>query len=79
VETAVLDQVKQALPLLLSYREFTWDYDEEADVLYVTFEKAAATDSDMTDDDIVLRYKGDQIIGVTVLHASTRLPSLSSS
>lgn len=49
-------------------------YDAEADVLYVNFKKPSiATDSEMTDDDIIIRYEGDEIIGYTVLHASKRL------
>ena len=71
-EEAIVDSVKLALPLLLRYRQFTWDYDKEADVLYVTFERAEASDSDLTDDDIVVRYSDDKVIGLTVLHASRR-------
>ena len=70
----VVERVKEAVPLLLQYEQFRWDYDAEADVLYVTFADAEATDSDITDDDIVLRYRGDELIGVTVLHASRRRP-----
>jgi uncharacterized protein YuzE len=69
---AIVDSVRLALPLLLRYRQLTWDYDKEADVLYVTFERAEASDSDFTDDDIVVRYSDDKIIGLTVLHASQR-------
>lgn len=48
-------------------------YDEEADVLYISFKKPAqATDSELTDDDVIIRYEGDEIIGLTILHASTR-------
>lgn len=48
-------------------------YDEEGDVLYVHFgNPRAATDSDITDDDVILRYDGDEIIGITILHASRR-------
>ena len=48
-------------------------YDAEADVLYINFKKpAVATDSALTDDDIIVRYEGDEIIGLTVLHASQR-------
>ena len=49
-------------------------YDEEADVLYVHFgpQPRPATDSELTDDDIVVRYDGDEIIGITFLHASQR-------
>ncbi len=48
-------------------------YDAEADVLYINFHKSAqATDSELTDDDIIVRYDGDEVIGITVLHASQR-------
>ena len=48
-------------------------YDEEGDVLYVHFgEPNAATDSELTDDDIIVRYDGEQVIGITILHASQR-------
>ena len=48
-------------------------YDEEGDVLYVHFgNPRPATDSEITDDDVILRYDGDEIIGITILHASRR-------
>lgn len=47
-------------------------YDEEADVLYVHFGRhpRPATDSELTDDDIIVRYDGEEVIGITILHAS---------
>jgi uncharacterized protein YuzE len=49
-------------------------YDAEADTLYVNFKKPSiATDSEMTDDDVIVRYEAGEVIGYTVLHASTRL------
>ena len=49
-------------------------YDEEADTLYVNFKKpSVATDSELTDDDVIIRYDGQEIIGYTVLHASERM------
>lgn len=49
-------------------------YDAEADTLYVNFKKpSVATDSEMTDDDIIIRYEGEEVIGYTVLHASKRV------
>jgi uncharacterized protein YuzE len=51
-------------------------YDAEADVLYVNFKKPShATDSELTDDDIIVRYEGDDIAGLTRLHASRRGPA----
>ncbi len=48
-------------------------YDHEADVLYINFTQANyATDSELTDDDIIIRYQDDDVIGYTVLHVSTR-------
>ena len=48
-------------------------YDEEADVLYVNFKKPSrATDSEIREDDVIVRYEGDEIIGLTVLHAAKR-------
>lgn len=49
-------------------------YDAEVDTLYVNFKKpSVATDSELTDDDVIVRYEGDEVIGYTVLHASQRL------
>ena len=48
-------------------------YDSEADVLYINFKRpSTATDSELTDDDVIVRYEGDDVIGFTVLHASQR-------
>ncbi|MDQ3082332.1 MAG: DUF2283 domain-containing protein [Gemmatimonadota bacterium] len=71
------DILKLTATILKSPRELFWTrYDRQADVLYVNFEKpAVATDSELTDDDIIVRYRGDDVIGFTILHASTRQPS----
>jgi uncharacterized protein YuzE len=48
-------------------------YDQEADTLYVNFKKPSyATDSNLTDEDVIVRYEGDTIVGLTILHASQR-------
>ena len=57
-----------------SPHKYLWSsYDAEADVLYINFKKPShATDSEMTDDDILVRYEGEEVVGLTVLHASRR-------
>ena len=57
-----------------SPHRYVWSsYDAEADVLYLNFKKPAhATDSELTDDGLIVRYDGEEVIGVTVLHASQR-------
>ncbi len=49
-------------------------YDQAADVLYVNFRKPSiAADSELTDDDVIIRYdEEDEIVGFTVLHAGSR-------
>ncbi len=64
-----------AVPKLVDIpaRKYWVDYDEEADVLYVSFERPQkATDTEETDDGVLLRYRGESLVGVTVLNASTR-------
>lgn len=53
---------------------YLWSsYDPEADVLYINFKKPShATDSEITDDDIIIRYEGKEVIGLTILHMSKR-------
>lgn len=53
---------------------YLWSsYDAEADVLYINFKKPShATDSELTDDDVIIRYEGDEVVGMTILHASKR-------
>jgi uncharacterized protein YuzE len=60
--------------VLRSPHRYLWSsYDAEADVLYVNFKKPArATDSELTDEDIIVRYEDGDVIGLTILHASDR-------
>jgi len=47
-------------------------YDPEADALHIDFKKPShATDSELTDD-VIVRYEGEEVVGLTVLHASRR-------
>ena len=54
-------------------QHFRVDYDEEADVLYISFQHPQkATNTIMRDDGLLLRYRDEQLVGVTVLDTSTR-------
>lgn len=59
---------------MIDQQENMWSfYNEEADVLYINFKKPSiATDSELTDDDVIVRYQDDEVIGLTILHVSTR-------
>ena len=55
-----------------SPKKYLWSsYDPEGDVLYINFKKPShATDSELTDNDIIVRYDGKEIVGITVLNAT---------
>lgn len=49
------------------------DYDAEADVVYIHFEeKPNSTHSEMLDNGIILDYRGNRLVGLTILEASHR-------
>ncbi len=75
VKEEMIEEIFKATPHLLKFpKERMWiDYDKEADVLYISFKRPQkATDSEMLKSGILIRYRGDQIVGLTVLDASQR-------
>jgi uncharacterized protein YuzE len=72
---AIMQSVTRAIPLLLTFpaQRFWVDYDADADVLYISFQRPQqATDTEMTDEGILVRYRGKDLVGITILDASTR-------
>jgi uncharacterized protein YuzE len=72
---ANIEEYLKLLPTLKrSPSNLLWSsYDPEADTLYINFKKPSqATDSDITDDDVIVRYENEEIVGLTILHASKR-------
>ena len=72
---SILTEVFKATPHLLRFpKNKLWiDYDKEADVLYLGFDRPQkATDSEMLDNGVLLRYKSDKLVGMTILEASKR-------
>jgi uncharacterized protein YuzE len=68
-------RILQALPRLVQFpvKQMWIDYDREADVLYISFQRPQkATDSEMRDDGIIVHRRRKQIVGLTVLEASAR-------
>ena len=70
-----LAKILRAVPAFLDLpeRRISMDYDEEADVLYIAFQRPQrATDSEMSDDGIIIHKRGKTVVGVTILDASER-------
>jgi len=74
--TLNLQEIVELAPQLLRLptRQLWVSFDPEADVLYLNFKKPShADDSELTDDDIIVRYEQGEVVGVSILHASQRL------
>ncbi|MDP2754100.1 MAG: DUF2283 domain-containing protein [Nitrospirota bacterium] len=75
MEAVEVKKILTLVPELLEvpYSRIWTSYDKEADVLYINFKKPShADDSELTDDDIIIRYEKGEIIGITILNASRR-------
>jgi len=69
------ESISKAIPLMINFpeRRFSVDYDEEADVLYIRFKKPQqATDTESSENGILFRYRKEELVGITILDASTR-------
>ena len=76
VEPPIPQSVFSAVPHLISFPadKFQVDYDKDADVLYLSFERPQkATDTETGEDGILRRYRDGRLVGLTILDASTRL------
>jgi uncharacterized protein YuzE len=71
-------EIERMLPLVpelleIPHKKIWMTHDEKADVLYINFKKPShADDSELTDDDIMIRYEQGQIVGITILNVSKR-------
>ncbi len=75
MEPVEVKKVLTLVPELLDvpYSRVWSAYDKEADVLYINFKKPShADDSELTDDDVIVRYEKGEVIGLTILNASKR-------
>ena len=75
MEAVEVKSVLNLVPELLDvpYSRIWTVYDKEADVLYLNFKKPShADDSELTDDDLIIRYEKGSVVGITVLNASRR-------
>ena len=57
----------------LHVRQVWADYDKEADVLYLSFRKPQRAKKTVEiSDDVLIRTDDDEVVGITVLNASSR-------
>ena len=79
IEEIYVKNIIKMIPFMLKLpsKKIYTNYDEEVDVLYISFQKPQdATDSEMREDGILMRYRGDTLVGITILDASTRCDNI---
>ena len=73
--TPNLDRVRNFVPQALQlHKKNIWlSDDEEADVRYLNFKKPShADDSELLDNDVIVRYEGEEVVGMTIMNASKK-------
>lgn len=75
MEVVEVKSVLNRVPELLDvpYSRIWTVYDKEVDVLYLNLKKPShADDSELTDDDLIIRYEKGSAVRIAVLNASER-------
>lgn len=68
----LINETMKIVPRLIKFpsRNTNIDFDKEADVLYITFDRTnPATDSEMVDN-VLVRKNKNKIIGLTIMNVS---------
>lgn len=67
-EVSILNSVPYLL--MAPSRKIWVDYDDEADVLYISFYKPQRANDSIMEDNIVYHYRDEKLVGLTVLRAA---------
>ena len=73
--TAAVKEIFEALPHIkrTGAKHLWFDFDYEADVLYVSLERPQrATDTDILDDGVFLRLRDKKVVGMTITNISKK-------
>ena len=73
MESLVVSEIKTMLPYFMKHKNVWASYDADADALYLHYKKPNHADSsELTDDNIIVRYEKEEIVVITILDASKR-------
>ena len=71
MEKAIIKKIEQLAPDIMNISPQMWiDFDREADVLYVSFEKPQNTDDSEMEGGVIVHKRKNKIVGLSLLHAS---------
>lgn len=73
VQKQILNNTIEIMPYLMSMpsKHIELDYDKQADVAYISFEKPQqATNTETLDNGMLVRRRNNKIVGLTIMNAS---------
>lgn len=73
--SSTITELFEVLPHIkkIGAKHLWFDFDEEADVLYISLERPQrATDTDILDDGTLIRLRGKKIVGITITNFSKK-------
>jgi len=71
MEEKIINQVERIVPEFVKIAKQMWiDYDKEADVLYISFEKPQNADDSLMEGNLITHKRENRIVGLTILNAS---------
>ena len=71
MEEKIIENVERIIPQFVKIARQMWiDYDKEADVLYINFEKPQNADDSVMDGNIIVHKRANKIVGLTIVNAS---------
>ena len=71
----VVQEIFEVLPYIkkIGANQLWFDFDEEADVLYISLEHPQnATDTDILEDGVFVRLRGKKVVGITIINFSRK-------
>jgi uncharacterized protein YuzE len=67
-------ELLKSVPYLLAApsKQIWTDYDDEADVLYISFRKPQQANDSILEEDTIYHYRDEELVGMTVLNAAAK-------
>ncbi len=71
MEEKIINKIEKIIPQFVSIAGQMWiDYDQEADVLYISFAKPQNADNSIMNGNVIVHKREDKIVGLTIINAS---------
>ena len=70
-EGVIIKEIEKIIPSMMKVAQHIWiDYDKEADVVYISFERPQNADDSVMEGNIIVHKRKEKVVGLTILNAS---------